>query len=200
MTSALTAKDFDDLHDFIKVQVAAGYIPVADIVEEAVDAFADASVEPTALRGAARAVAELTVRSHLEAQQGWPARTDCDRLDTAFAALEESGILARQHFSCCGTCGAQEIRDELDQAEKEGQPARGYTFFHMQDTEQAIAGESLYLSYGAAGKDDAAAVAIGHEIVRMLTTHGFAPWWNGKLAHRIELPLEWRRRRPSPAA
>lgn len=199
MPSALNAEDFDDLHDFIKVQIAAGYTPAEDIVADAVEVFADIAVDPTALREAARAVVDLATREHAQAQLDWPATTDCDRLDAAFADLESAGIVARQHFSCCGTCGSHEIRDEMEQAEKEGRSPRGFTFFHVQDTEHAIGGESLYLSYGTYDKDESASVAIGHEVVRTLNAHGLQPWWNGKFAHRIALPLTWQRRRDSTA-
>ena len=195
MTSALSAEDFDDLHDFIKVQVAAGYAPVDEIIDDAVEVFADATTDPAALRGAARAVAGRALSAHVAEQSAWPATTDCDRLDAAFAELDQAGIVARQHFSCCGTCGAHEIHDEIDQAEKAGAPARGFTFFHIQDTEHAVGGESLYLSYGAVDRNQSTTVAIGHEVVAMLTRHGLTPAWNGKHANRIALPLTWQRRR-----
>jgi hypothetical protein len=196
MTSPLSAGDFDDLHDFIKVQVAAGFAPIDEIVDEAVEVFSEATADATALRGAALAVAERALAAHIAQQATWHGPTDCDRLDAAFAALDRVGIVARQHFSCCGTCGAHEIHDEMDQAEKAGTPSRGYTFFHVQDTEHAMGGESLYLSYGAAQKDQSASVAIGHEVVATLGRHGLSPSWNGKHAHRIALPLTWQRRRP----
>ena len=197
MTSPLGAEDFDDLHDFIKVQVAAGYAPVNDIVDEAVETFTDATGwgDLIALRGAAVAVADRAVSAHVSDQAGWPTTTDCDRLDAAFDELNRAGIVARQHFSCCGTCGAHEIHDEIDRAEKTGTLPRGYTFFHVQDTEHAVGGEPLYLSYGAVDRDRTASVAVGHEVVAILGRHGLAPAWNGKQAHRIALPLTWQRRR-----
>jgi hypothetical protein len=196
MRSLLSPEDFDDLHDFIRVQVAAGFAPIGEIIDEAAEVFADVTPNHAALAEAARAVAEQAVADHLATQAAWPAPTDCDRLDAAFAELDRAGIVARQHFSCCGTCGADEIREEMEQAEKAGRAARGYTFFHVQDTEHAVEGDGLYLSYGSVGKDQAASVAIGHEVVATLGRHGLSPAWNGKIAHRISLPLVWRRRRP----
>jgi hypothetical protein len=196
MTSALNAEDFDDLHDFIKVQVAAGYAPADEIVEEAVEAFADSSLDPEALRVAAAAITEQAIVGHRAEQGSWPETTDCDRLDAAFAELDTAGILARQHFSCCGTCGAEEIKVVVQQTKKAGLAARGFTFFHIQDTEHAVAGESLYLSYGSADADQDSSVAIGHEVIEALQRHGLAPMWNGKHVHRIALPLTWLRRRP----
>jgi uncharacterized protein DUF6891 len=192
-TSVLRAEDFDDLHDYIRVQVAAGYAPIDEIVADAVEAFGDVAADATALRAAAHVLADLALRSHLQEQALWPQTTDCDRLDEAFADLERSGIVARQHFSCCGTCGAQEIRDEMSQAEKAGLAPRGFTFFHIQDTEHAVAGDSLYLSYGSARQEDSASVAIGHEVMQTLARYGLSPKWNGKYAHRIALPLTWQR-------
>jgi hypothetical protein len=195
MPSPLTPEDFDDLHDFIKNQVAAGYSPLDEILEDATALFADAGLDPDAVRYAARTVTDQVLTTHLTDQAAWPEPTDNDRLDAAFAELDDGGILARQHFACCETCGAREIRDELDQAEKAGRTMRGFTFFHRQDTEHAVGGEGLYLSFGAADRDGAAGVAIGHEVVAALGRHGLTPAWNGKLVHRISLPLVWRRRR-----
>jgi hypothetical protein len=190
--SGLSSADFDDLHDFIKIQVAAGYAPLGTIVEDAVEVFADASTDPRALHKAAHAIAEQALAVHLAAQQQWPETTDCDRLDAAFAELDRLGIVARQHFRCCGTCGSNDIREEMGQSAT----ARGFTFFHIQDTEHAVGGESLYLSFGAASTDRSDAVAIGHEVVQTLSRHGLRPAWDGRHVNRIGLPLTWQRRRP----
>jgi hypothetical protein len=195
MTAVLGPDAFDDLHDFIEVQVAAGYASLDEIVDEAVEVFGDETLDPAGLRTAARAVADRALAAHLAEQVTWPELTDCDRLDAAFAELAGAGILARQHFSCCGTCGAHDIREEMEQVEKTGFTSRGFTFFHIQDTEHAVAGEGLYLSYGARAPDDKISIAIGHEVMAALEQHGLAPAWNGKLAHRIALPLRWQRRR-----
>lgn len=191
----LDAQDLEDLRDFIRIQVAAGYAPIAIVVEEAVDAFSDTSLPPAAVRRAAWSLAQEAVAAHHAEQAAWPEVTDCDRLDAAFATLEASGIVARQHFSCCGTCGATQIIDEMDRVAKDGKPVRGYTFFHVQDTEHAVEGDGLYLSYGSADQDKQAAVAIGHEVVAALRQHGLQPNWNGRHANRIGLPIVWQRRR-----
>ncbi len=195
MTSPLRADEFDELDDFIRIQITAGFAPIDDIVDDAVDVFSSTSPDEQALRDAALAIAQQALNGHVAQQAGWPDTTDCDRLDAAFAELDRAGIVARQHFSCCQTCGAHDIHDEMHQAAKSGAPSRGYAFFHAQDTEHAARGESLYLSYGAADKDRSASVAIGHEVVAVLGRHGLSPAWNGKQAHRIALPIRWQRRR-----
>jgi hypothetical protein len=195
MSTPLSAALFDDVCDFVTDEVAAGFLPTEAIVDEVLARFGQASPDHERLRRAALTLAETAMAAHREAQESWPSTTDCERLDAAFATLDGAGVVARQHFSCCGTCGADEIRAELQQAEKAGRPARGYTFFHVQDTAHAISGEGLYLSYGALEPGSDAAVAIGHEVVAALRDQGLTPAWNGKIAHRILLPLEWRRRR-----
>ena len=35
------------------------------------------------------------------------------RVDEALAALEAEGVISRQNFSCCGSCGSSEIWDEI---------------------------------------------------------------------------------------
>lgn len=195
MTSVLTAEIFDELHEFVRLHVAAGYASADEIVDAALDSFVDALGDPAAIRAAAATLAEQAIAAHHTNQAAWPECTDCDRLDAAFAELEGAGIVARQHFSCCATCGVEEIHDEIHDASRQGRPPRGFTFFHIQDTEHAVAGESLYLSYGSANRDKAEALAIGQEVVETLSRHGLEPRWNGRFAHRIALPVVWQRRR-----
>ena len=92
-------------------------------------------------------------------EQG-PSPTDHDRLDDAFFTLDEAGIVARQDFTCCASCGHHEIWEEIG-----AEPARGYVFFHWQDTETAARGDGLYLAYGSTSEGDEASVAVGREIV-----------------------------------
>ena len=66
-------------------------------------------------------------------------------LAAAFADLAEVGIVAREDFSCCGTCAPGEIHDERD----DSRTWRGYVYYHQQDTERLIADRETYLGYGA---------------------------------------------------
>ncbi|WP_370236168.1 hypothetical protein [Brevundimonas sp.] len=187
-----------DMRGYIETDVANGFVPVEGIAERAADVFHGEADPALLLREARRMTAEA-VAAHEAARAHWPDVTDCDRLDAAFAALEASGVIARQNFSCCGTCGASEIWDEMKQARSNGRPVRGYAFYHAQDTESAAGGRGLYLNYGSCDEGAEAAVAIGHEIVAALAAKGLSPDWNGALDKRIGLPLDWKRRGPGPA-
>ena len=55
-----------------------------------------------------------------EEMLGWPATTDCDRLDAAFAELEGAGIAARANFTCCSTCGESELGNVMNEVAEQG--------------------------------------------------------------------------------
>ena len=76
-----------------------------------------------------------------------------------------------------------------------GDKARGYVFFHQQDTESAVEGHGLYFSYGAAHSElDAAHIAIAQELFDVLQAVGLKPHWDGKIDHRVGVVLDWKRR------
>ncbi|HEU4968451.1 DUF6891 domain-containing protein [Sphingomonas sp.] len=147
------------------------------------------------MRKEAQRLLRDALAEHSMAQRNWPDRTDCDRLDDAFAALEADGIISRQNFTCCGTCGSAEIWDEMKAIEEAGGAVRGYAFYHMQDTESAAEGHGLYLNYGACEEGEHAALAIARDIVAHLEDHGLDCHWNGEWGKRIAVALDWKRRR-----
>lgn len=65
-------------------------------------------------------------------------------LTLAFEELAGIGVVARENFTCCGTCGAAEIDDERD----DSRTWRGYVFYHQQDAEAIPEGRSTYVGYG----------------------------------------------------
>lgn len=184
----------DELHSYIRRDIAAGFEAPAEIVQSAVECLSD-EVAPAVLWPHAQRMLGEILEAQLAEQATWPAITDCDRLNAAFTALEAGGIVCRQHFSCCGTCGAYEIWDEVATVEEAGRPVRGYAFYHVQDTESAVEGYGLYLNYGATIEGEAAALAIAGEIVAVLQQHGLRVDWNGQWARRIGVQLNWQRRR-----
>lgn len=178
---------------YIRNKVAAGFNSRHSITESAVAVFGEeAPLED--IEAFAKLEVGRAIEDHLRAEIDWPDKTDCDRLDAVFAELEHNGIVARQNFSCCGTCGAAEIFDEMDAAERRAHRVRGYTFFHIQDTEAAADGHVLYLNYGSTEEGAVAAVAIGQEIVSALRKHGLQSRWDGDFTKRIDIAINWQRR------
>ncbi len=178
----------EDLREYVRRQVAIGFDDGHVIAEDAIESFED-DYEGEDLPGAVAELVEQEWMAHLLSQPPHSQTTDCDRLDAAFADLEESGVVARQHFACCQSCGNAEIGAEI--ADTPG--AHGYVYFHMQDTESAADGGSLYLCYGAT-ETDTDPVAVGHQIVNVLRRHGLRTAWNGDHSQRIAVNLRWQRR------
>src|SRR5262245_10557450 len=114
----------DELHAYIRRDIAAGFESPEAIVESVVDLLRE-EADPAVLPPHARRMVREILEEPLREQASWPQPTDCDRLDSAFAALELVGIVCRQHFSCCGTCGSVEIWDEMEAARAAGRDVRG---------------------------------------------------------------------------
>jgi hypothetical protein len=126
-------------------------------------------------------------------------------LTLAFAELNQLGVLARENFTCCGTCAAAEIHDERD----ESRHWHGYLWYHQQDTESLVSSPdgSVYLGYGAyppGDFDEAAYDALSEDEKRtryqadverlldelvfpVLHKHGMRVEWNRNQATRILL-------------
>lgn len=187
------AETLDTMREFIRREIAAGYLSKDEILEGAVDYLID-DADEAQLRPMAAGLWPELAAEHQAAQAEWPETTDYDRLNAAFESMEAKGIIARQNFTCCGSCGSAEIWDEVDVVRDAGGPARGYAFFHWQDTERAVDGEGLYLNYGACEEGEAAALEVAKEIVAELQAHELATDWNGQWNQRIGLTLDWKRR------
>jgi hypothetical protein len=176
------------VRELVVREVSAGFSSDSEIVDDAMEMVGDEHPGHDLRRVVRRIVAEEAKR-HAGDVATWPEVTDCDRLDRAFAALESSGIVARQNFTCCQTCGVAEIGDELRRG------SRGYAFFHQQDTAAAVGGGGLFLAFAATAESESAQLAIGSEVVAALTAAGLSPQWNGDAAQRIAVPFDWKRRR-----
>ena len=181
------------VRDRIRRDIASGYYDSEQIIANARDDVGD-ELPADVAESEARRLLPIMLAEHVEAQADWPERTDSDRLAAAFTALEAAGIIARQNFSCCGSCGSAEIWDELEAVRAAGGPVSGYAFFHMQDTDHAVDGSDLYLNYGASVDGEDAALAVAHEIVEHLQAHGLQTTWTGSWNQRIGVQLDWKRR------
>lgn len=184
----------EEARDIIRRAVRTGFDDREQLMQSAIEMLED-EYDSDAVRAIVPALVDEELAAHRAAELGWPAITDCDRLDAAFAALDDAGIVARHNFTCCGTCGSAEIWDEIGEAQDSGRPVRGYGFYHMQDSESAAEGHGLYLNYGAVEEGEEAALAVGHEIVATLARSGLKADWNGSWNRRIAVPLDWKRRR-----
>jgi uncharacterized protein DUF6891 len=195
MTERDPASLVDEIRRYVRMEVAAGFLNAKQVEQAAFDYFLDdAEQNPVTFRCIAGVETDKAFAEQTAAQRQWPEVTDCDRLDQAFAHLNESGIVARQNFSCCQNCGHAEIGEEINAAQTSGTGTIGYTFFHWQTTHGAVETGDLYLAYGDLEGSEAGSVRIGRAIVDALERHGLAVRWNGSLRQTIHVKLNWQRR------
>jgi hypothetical protein len=186
----------DEMRRYINRKVAAAFDAPKQIVDLAVD-MVSSDAEPAVARPLAERFVQDALAAHQTAQASWPATTDCDRLDAAFQELNRNGIVSRQDFSCCGTCGHVEMGQEMRAEIAKGHKVRGYAYYHMQDTDRATDGLGLLLGYSSLVGGSPAGEAVGHEIEATLQRHGLATEWNGSFNNRIGVKLDWKRWRPA---
>lgn len=198
--------DFDDLayhREQVCVLIAGGFFNEDDLETYLADMAFDSDAAPHA--NAVRDEARAAFAAKREAEAGWPAVTDWDRLAKAFTALEASGILALHNAGMTTSDAQGDAWDLIGRAPSS--TWRGFAYYHGQDVERAVAGAPLFIGFDAVAEGIAAKQGIGNDIVAALKAQGFAPEWNGDPETRLDVPgLKWQKRtdwvRPagSPAA
>ncbi|MFD6949312.1 hypothetical protein A6A08_12830 [Nocardiopsis sp. TSRI0078] len=150
---------------------------------------------------------DRVMADHVNRQRRWPSRTDGERLTRAFRALDESGVIAREDFTCCDGCARGALNGELAARNSDpgGQAARGYAFYHAQDSAHAAAGSPLTIRFEATHPLRRA--AVGEETAEALRAHGLTVDWDGDPDRGLRVPMDWSRRRfgrqaafPGPAS
>ncbi|MFE6067847.1 DUF6891 domain-containing protein [Streptomyces sp. NPDC056525] len=178
----------EELERRVREVLAGGYASRAELAEIAEYYLVTEGRRPVSPEQAEALVDRMWLE-RVEEQSSWQGETDPERLTRAFESLREAGITAREHFTCCRTCGESEIGAE-------GEPdARGFVYFHTQCTDSAAAGHGLTLLYGGFDGSPETTTAIGHEVVAALEATGLPTEWDGTPDRAITLtPLNWRRR------
>jgi hypothetical protein len=185
-----------ELREQITTAVAEGFSDREDIIGRFAE-NAEADYERDDLEPLIEKLTDQALAAHHRKQAKWKGRTDNDRLDHAFEALERMGIVARQNFTCCSTCGHYEIGDEIKQAKKKRRPVSGYAFYHMQDTESAVEGGGIYIKYDTLANDEEKKKAVGRKIVEALEEAELETEWDGDPNTAILVKLKWQKRRPA---
>lgn len=185
------------LEYWARQRIDAGYLSFAAVltdIRDAAEEFEDLAIDDEHIR----TLVQSAWNAHLAEQHTWPDVTDNDRLSRAFAALDESGIVARENFTCCQQCAGEEIPDEVTP----GVVPDGYVFFHSQDTENAVAGGDLLLGYGTFTYHPSteSMVAVGERVVAALRGEGLNIVWDGSPDTRIAVRMTWRQRIDEHAA
>jgi hypothetical protein len=182
------------VRSFVDARVQEGFESVHEIVENTTNYALEQLGRDDLLTEIKRIVGE-SLDAHRKEQGRWNSSTDCDRLDKAFASLNQQGIVARQNFSCCNNCGFTEIWEEVEH-EEERQLVEGYVFYHLQCAERAVETGQLLLAYGCIEEDELVLNRVANTIVAELREAGLDARWQGTVGHPIVIDgIAWQKRR-----
>jgi hypothetical protein len=190
-----------ELRERATLEVKAGAATKSDILSS----LTDIMKYDYELSGQALAEAKATMKDvvanlfeqHQKEQATFPEVTDCDRLDAAFADLEQQGVLTAQNAGYTQSDGFDDISERYAGLSKKQQKTFvGFVFFHGQDLERVLESRKLLLAFGAGNGDSKQDIKAGKLVQKVLTAHGFKVEWNGKSDTRLELAtFTWQKRR-----
>jgi hypothetical protein len=162
-----------------------------DQVDEMIDDLLEEGSDETMLRAAVGH--EFAAKA--AAERVWPPRTDCDRLNEAFASLQSLGVIALQNAGMTMSDGISDVSEVLHRGGLDG--VMGYCFYHGQDLERAVAGNGLMIAFGAINEGASEKAKVGRLVKDTLECHGFVVTWNGDPEMRLRIPdIDWKRRGP----
>lgn len=113
------------------------------------------------------------------------------KLNAAFALMRKAGLVARQNFSCCGSCAGYSIATNVTKMPaKKRAKIKGVCTYNRQDAERMEDGRDLYLGFGSVGTQaygdiGLPTVQVGQLVVLCLAQAGLAYEWNGEASQRI---------------
>jgi hypothetical protein len=142
-------------------------------------------------------IVDSELRVKREAEKAWPERTDCDKLDQAFAELERGKIIALQNVGFTQTDGFAVCCEEYERRGEARSGVIGFCFYTFQDLERGVGGYGIDFGFGATDGETEASVAVGQAICGALTGQGFEVDWDGSTGRRPRLrAIDWKRRGP----
>lgn len=104
-----------------------------------------------------------------------------DNLNIAFKELRKLGIVARQNFMCCQSCGWANISKD------EPKKTIGYAFYHAQDAERLKEDGKVNIAYDTANEKKFTQEQIGIKVALALANNGLKVNWSGEKGMRIEV-------------
>ncbi|WP_330176152.1 hypothetical protein OG875_23220 [Streptomyces sp. NBC_01498] len=181
-----------EVEEYVRGLIRRGYDGRKQLAEDAEEWLVDGGERPVSAAQARRIVDRLWLE-RVEEQAGWEGVTDPERITAVFAGLEARGVVARENFTCCRSCGLAEIGAEREDGDEGA--VRGFVFFHAQCVEAVAAGGTLSLCYGGFDGSEKTTAAVGGEIAAALREAGLSVRWDGSPGSAIAVTgLDWRRR------
>jgi len=184
----------DHLLSAISLAVRSGLGTETEVIEGIEQRVEDelGDSDPQLVRELEAEARRLLAAQHAE-ELTWTGPSTNEAIERAFEELNENGLVALENAGYTQSDGwsdAKEVAGDRDA------PPRGAVFYHGQDLAQGVAGEGLYLTFGAYADGEEASLAIAREVCETLASHGVETSWDGSTKTRILIPpFPWRRRR-----
>ncbi|MCW1926469.1 hypothetical protein OKA05_28215 [Luteolibacter arcticus] len=183
----------DDTLSEIATYAQAGFYDRDEIIEIFLEElYAPDELNPEMVEAAV----DEALTNHKKEQENWPPVTDCDRLKTAFNALNERGVIAMHNAGTTQSDGYSDFLEALDSVPDKSKIV-GYCFYHWQDVERAVNGEGLYLAFGPtrSKEEKTRGPEVGELVRTALEQAGLHVDWNGSFDQRIMVPkFDWKHR------
>lgn len=189
-------KHREEARDAIRFRVWSGYYDKDEVFVIVNDEVYEESGEDEEWL---RSAVAQEFRKKQEAERGWPAITDCDRLDRVFESLQSCGILTRHRCGLTIQDGLEVINQLYHEAGGERSSLIGYCFYHIQDMEAAMWGEvGLLLAFGSFPLSHERVAQVGQIVRKEFEQTGFTVEWDGTAESRMLLKgFRWQRRSPA---
>ena len=171
------------------LQARCGGLPPVGVVEVALEQVEN---EDDQTRDIARRLARQAADDRRSVEDRWPLRTDYDRLDEAFVALNQKGVAARHDWGLNHDDGIK-LFDQEFKRRKHADRYRAMLFYHHEQVRQAAMGKGLQLAFETLKGDP---IATGREICEAIRAVGLPAYWSEDPFAPIDVPIRWQRRMP----
>jgi hypothetical protein len=132
----------------------------------------------------------------LEEEKPWPALTDWDKLDAAFASLRAGGIIALHQAGYEPSDGPPMVAEEYHARGAERSGLVGFCFYDWQSIERAIKGYGVWLACGDIAGDPQRGAEIARRVVAAVEGAGLRTTWDGTIDGSIWVDMRWQKRSP----
>jgi hypothetical protein len=131
------------------------------------------------------------------AEATWPTRTDFDRLDDAFKALDAKGVLALHNAGNTQSDAHGDAGQVWHDRGGRASGLHGYIYYHGQDLERVVADGQLYIGFGVFEGAQTAPIEIARIAADTLKATGFTVVVPSDDKERISITgIDWKKRSP----
>ena len=178
----------------IETYVAADFFTSEEILSIICD---DVYAADELSHNAVEKIIEEKVKQKKDIENKWPKTTHNDLLNRCFKKLNKAGIITLHNVKSFAI-GVDEATDIFQNQEKNKTKYLGFCFYQWQDTEVAINGGGLRLSYGDLDGDKEKTYQIGKLIFDEINKKFSKAIWNGDQEKKIFIPkFKWRKKTES---